>query len=133
MSNKKKLSILSSSKQLKIDNNPKLVIDQNYILDFTKCDVDDYPKSKIDFENIIETFQAFNKNNLASRDDHKLKKEDIGKNSGRIERLINTYGKVHSVDVGHRNGASGNMRLLYTKDTINAHLIYVLDCFIDTH
>lgn len=110
-----------------------LYVDKPLYLDFTKCTIDDYPKSKIDFKEIIETFKAFkSKNDLKAKDDHKLKKEDIGKKSDRIMPMINQYEKVKSLDVYHRQGKKGKIRMLYTKDD-SLGIAYILDCFIDTH
>lgn len=103
-------------------------------LDFTKCVVKDFPTNKKDFQEIINTLQSFESDEkLYTRNNHKLDKKNKGSNSERISNFINTYDKVYSLDVYHRNGSKGNIRLLYTTDFDNVNLIYILDCFIDTH
>lgn len=134
MSSKTKLTVSNSAtKKFTVDENKNLEIDQKLILDFTKCDTKEYPSNRNDFEMIIKTFQAVNTNNLSSRDDHKLVKKNKGKNAVRITKFINDYKNVHSLDVGHRNGTNGNMRLLYTRDETFSNILHVLDCFIDDH
>lgn len=115
-------------------NKKEFFVEKKLYLDFTQCTVDNYPKNKVDFKRIIETFAAFgSKNDLKARDDHELDKKDIGNKAERIMPMIREYKKVKSLDVYHRQGKNGKMRLLYSPDPDDSSIVYILDCFIDTH
>ncbi|MCR5319092.1 MAG: hypothetical protein K6E22_12770 [Treponema sp.] len=106
----------------------------SYKLDFSKCSVKDFPSDKKDFTQIVETLKCFSDSKLLeSRNRHKLTKKNVGKEADRIISFINLYDSVYSLDVYHRNGHKGGVRLLYTPDYDDSTLIYILDCFIDTH
>ena len=112
----------------------KLIVREQILLSFSKCDVTSHPTSKRDFQEIINTLAAFvTDEKMSARGKHKLTKKDIGKNSDKISCLIDKYEKVCSLDVYHRGGSKGNTRLLYSLDEDNANVAYILDCFIDTH
>lgn len=64
---------------------------------------------------------------------HPLCKKGNGKESAYIEKLIKENQTIYSLDVFHRGGSNGKIRLLYTENADDAYLLHILNCFIDDH
>lgn len=131
-----KLSV-SPSKTLNISPSKKFSVAEHYTLDFSSCSVRNYPSDKVSFSAVIETLSILSKasshEDLKKKGWHKLTSKGSGKSSEYIQSLIKKFGSVHSLDVFHRNGKNGNIRLLYAPSYDNAFLFQVLDCYIDDH
>lgn len=132
----KKFSV-SSQKTLAVVSPKKFSVTEHYSLDFSSCSVRSYPSDKVSFSAVIETLSALSKasrhEDLQSKGWHKIVSKGIGKSSEYIQSLIRKYGTVNSLDVFHRNGKNGNIRLLYAPSYDNAFLLQILDCYIDDH
>lgn len=118
----------------KHNRNKTLVIRRRFTLDFSFCDCKDYPSQKREFESLIDALKSFSRENpLAGKNPHKLDKKGNVRNSGYIQQLINNHNAVWSIDACPRNGQSGDKRVLFTYDDKRQGVVYILNCFIDTH
>lgn len=118
----------------KHDRNKTLVIRRRFTLDFSFCDCKDYPSQKREFESLIDALKSFSSENpLAGKKSHKLDPKGNVRNSGYIQQLINNHNAVWSIDACPRNGQSGDKRILFTYDDKRQGVVYILNCFIDTH
>lgn len=99
---------------------------------FEHCRLDHIPNQKNDAKKVFETLKGFaSHDQLQLRHIHKL--DNGGKNNS-VKTIQDTHiESIWSVDVGTRNGKSGNYRLLYYTDPVNSALAKVVAVFIDTH
>ena len=130
----------ASNKRLTIKNpSDKLlrIKNKNFRLDFSKCDVDKYPTDKKSFKAVIELLRVISNSteckDLCSVGYHPLCNKGNGKESAYIKKLIRENQKIFSLDVFHRGGSNGNIRLLYAENTDYSCLLHILNCYIDDH
>jgi hypothetical protein len=105
-----------------VQHQKELVVNAVHSVCFEFCDEGYLPSQKQDAKQVIKALKSFlSVEALQSRNPHPLKS---GSQNPKINTIMQTYKDLEliSVDVGHRNGKNGNMRLLYYIDKVNPYI-----------